>query len=1186
VVTRADGEAMRFPTRKSEALFAYLLERQGEDVSREVLAELLWPYSAPEQSRASLRQEVSVLRKTLGPEHETHIASQADKIGFNAEHAQIDLWRFRKISQDNAAPKHLTDALELYAGPFLEGFRIRSQPWSDWVTKTRNAEEASALRMGSRALDHWTAKGHDANVIKTAQHLCRIDRTHQPAHRALVQTYINQGNDPLAKRQMAQCIEDLKSHSNAKPAAETLALFQAFDEGSQRPKGSAARTAPRTSTAKQRRHVAVLSVWTNSHTDDPEDFEEEITGFAQRAAQVISRHGGSQIFHQSGRVLACFGYPSMDQKTADRAVYAAFDMLKAVNGDAGAAFQCQIGISHGLALVFGDADQLSVSGAVVGNAERLAHAASQNSVFVDAAMAGTLSKHIVLTEAQDGSGAKQVAPIQSWTPATAIKAHERYTREMVGRDAQFAQALDLLEQAKSGKGNAAAIIGDAGAGKSRLISEIYKTARARDFDIKLFQGNPHLQKSALAPVIDQMFRDGMIDRTAGASLRQTITNSLTALSPELAQAAHYFELLSGAAEGDREAVSHPVSKQEKHAALRYFATQAQIATPDRPALLIFEDAHWFDPTTCEAISCLINAISGTSSCSLFVVRTGQAPEVLNRDQVRHIELPPLDPNSAKTLLRNQSPGTPISGAALANIIERSEGNPLVIEEFAKALETRGTISVSLSKLGVDEEFVAAPDRILPLLLSRIDKVPGAIKTLQNASVFGHQFSLDQLAQVLATGAVPKPLLEDLERAGIIRTSEHEARASYTFKHALISEAIYSTIPLRDLPVLHIAAARALLSDENRAHDAEVARHFRVASAFDDAAHYFERSGDKAVRVAAHSEAISEYTAALKVLGRSANPQGQAQKELSLNRKIAAQIIGLRGIPTAEAIPYYKAAQDLSHALCNHEEVVNAGWGLWSIHLMAAELDECLKVANALRLGLGNDASKTARLIVTYMLGVTHAYRGTLPEATFHLEGVAELYYEGMNEELYSRFGMHIGLTSDSFLAWVYALKGDEQLADAATASALSKARQDNNGLNTVFAHVFAATKCLFLGQVEAAGNHAQIALKGAEEMQFKQWIAQAKMQLARIADLRGDAGALAALQRGLADYLATDNMVLARPYAQVWIAEAMIRQNRFGDALDVLDDLQTFTEKSKEQYLEVWAKEVRTLALEMLARDR
>jgi len=182
--------------------------------------------------------------------------------------------------------------------------------------------------------------------------------------------------------------------------------------------------------------------------------------------------------------------------------------------------------------------------------------------------------------------------------------------------------------------------------------------------------------------------------------------------------------------------------------------------------------------------------------------------------------------------------------------------------------------------------------------------------------------------------------------------------------------------------------------------------------------------------------------------------------------------------------------------------------------------------------------------------------------------------------------MNIGLTSDSFLAWVYALKGDEQLADATTASALSKARQDSNGLNTVFAHVFAATKCLFLGQVEAAGNHAQIALKGAEEMQFKQWIAQAKMQLARIADLRGDAGALTALQRGLADYLATDNMVLARPYAQVWIAEAMIRQNRFGDALDVLDDLRAFTEASKEEYFDERATQVRTRALEKLARHR
>jgi hypothetical protein len=306
-------------------------------------------------------------------------------------------------------------------------------------------------------------------------------------------------------------------------------------------------------------------------------------------------------------------------------------------------------------------------------------------------------------------------------------------------------------------------------------------------------------------------------------------------------------------------------------------------------------------------------------------------------------------------------------------------------------------------------------------------------------------------------------------------------------------------------------------------------------------------------------------------------EARMRSELSLNRKIAAQFIGLHGIPTSAAQPYYVTAKTLSLALGDEEEIINVTWGLWSNHLMIAQLDACLETAQKAYDGLSVDAPAVTRLIVAYMLGVTHAYRGTLDQATLHLEMVATLFTEDMIHELQFRFGMDISLTADSFLGWVHALNGQSALADAASQRALTRAGSDRSSLSTVFAHVFAATKCLFLDQVGAAHAHASQALIGAQKMHFKQWEAQARIQLARVADLRNEPDALLMLQDATADYLET-GMVLGRPYAQVWIAEAMIRRNENAAALIVLDDLHAFTQTSHERFFNRQADNVRALA--------
>ena len=427
------------------------------------------------------------------------------------------------------------------------------------------------------------------------------------------------------------------------------------------------------------------------------------------------------------------------------------------------------------------------------------------------------------------------------------------------------------------------------------------------------------------------------------------------------------------------------------------------------------------------------------------------------------------------------------------------------------------------------------------------------------------------------------MFNTLEDTGIIYASRGGAQATYIVKHALISDAIYSTIPTRYRNQLHEAAANAMLGSGDASKSAEIARHFRSANAYDPAARYFESSGDRSQRVAAHAEAISEYVEALHMVAQLPLSHYRMQRELTLNRKVAAQHIAKHGIPTAEAAPFYESAGELSRELDDVEEVVNAAWGLWSIHLMVADMDHCLSIAENLNTELPENASDEAKLIVAYMLGITHAYRGTLAEAAQKFETVQALHREDMTADLQGRFGMDIALTSDSFLAWVYVLLGQISQADETSYRALERSRRNDTKLNHVFAHVFAATKALFQGQIDDAEAYARAAQAGAKEMGYPQWEAQARFQLARVGDLRGEASALDDMRSAMEDYRKS-KMILGTPYALVWIADGLIRRSDYEGAMEALDELAEFTARTKECYFNPQADAARAKALAGLVK--
>ncbi len=1208
-VCGADGVTMRFPTRKSEALLAYLANRLGEDVSREGVADLLWPRSGPEQARASLRQEMSVLRRVLGPAAAGAVETHGDRIRLAATAADVDVARFRQLCADatfdsTAGLDAAIAALGLSAAPFLDTFRISSQPFSDWIWSVGQALETQALTLGDGALTQALAMEESRRAAEIATHVLRIDGTVEAAHRALVERYLEQDNLTMARRQMRQFQEAMRQHPDGGASAQMLAL-QARVKGTETPPGAEADpvAAPDAAAAlPQRRGMVILAVQADLDIDDPELFEQAVLAFSDAVRRVVEDQGGTPLLMFNGQVLAGFGYPVGHDRDVDRAIAAGLDSVVAVQ-DLPEGVTCRVGVAQGVVLVSpapaGDA-AFAVSGAVVRAAEALARAASAGAVLVSGDAQAAMASGLEVQGVAQLPGAGRVMPRrgQARSVSTLFPAHSHM---LVGRDDPLKEAMARLERAADGAGGAISVLGGPGEGKTRLVQEIAERAVARGFATHVFQGQVTKRRSTLAPVIDFMEREGAFEDLSEPAGLEVWLKQICA---ELLPGAAYFRALYGArdaggvaAETGCKVGAEELPAHVTRAALDWFAGLVRLASVQRPVLLICEDVHWYDVTTLEALTRAIEGLDGAHCCVLLTSRMAQAPALVRHAQMHQIELSALGMQTADQLLCGLLGEVTMPEQARAVVLGRAEGNPLIIEEFARAIILRagpsgaagrpdqvGEVGQELAPSVPADAVIAAPERLLPLLLARIDSVPGAIQVLQHAAVLGPRFSVSVLARLMHPIVPRAPLFEELEAAGIVFAARRGSDASYIFKHALVGEAIYSTIPLRRRGEMHARAARALIA-QSRVQEGEVAGHFRLAGAHGEAARYYELAGDRAVRVAAHAEAIGAYGEALEMARHLPQSEDLMRRELMLNRKIAAQHIGLRGVPTAQAQAFFERAHVLSEDLADVEEMVNAAWGLWSIHLMVAEMDACLRTVDGLRRGLGNQVSAAGRLILEYMAGVSHAYCGTLDEAVHHLRRVEELSTPEMVDDLRMRFGMDIGLTASSFLGWVYALQGDADAADAASGRALDLARHHKSGLSQVFADVFSATKCLFLGQNEAARRHAQAALRGAEEKQFAQWIAQAKMQLARTADLAGAPGALRDLQAARAEYLAS-GLVLARPYCEVWIAEAQIRRGQPAEALQTLDELKRFTDATGERYYEGAAMQARVLAQDALGLGR
>lgn len=222
---RLDGTEIQFPTKKSEALLAYLALPPGQFHPREKLAALLWSESGEEQARQSLRQTLFTLRKALNVSDEIVVASESDRIGLDASMVDVDVSRFLELLHAKRS-EAVAEAVRLYRGELLEGLSISEENFESWIALERERIREMALSAYSSLLDRYSADNDTDQAIQTALRLLAVDSLRESTHRTLMKLYQQQGRREAAIKQYHTCADILRRQLDVEPEEETRAIFE------------------------------------------------------------------------------------------------------------------------------------------------------------------------------------------------------------------------------------------------------------------------------------------------------------------------------------------------------------------------------------------------------------------------------------------------------------------------------------------------------------------------------------------------------------------------------------------------------------------------------------------------------------------------------------------------------------------------------------------------------------------------------------------------------------------------------------------------------------------------------------------------------------------------------------------------------------------------------------------------
>jgi DNA-binding winged helix-turn-helix (wHTH) protein/class 3 adenylate cyclase/tetratricopeptide (TPR) repeat protein len=809
----------------------------------------------------------------------------------------------------------------------------------------------------------------------------------------------------------------------------------------------------------ERRQLSIMScklIWAGG---DLEDMRDAVTAYQNCLAGIVSAFKGFIAERVGTTALVYFGYPEAHENDAELAVRAGLALCMAhptVTPSATIPLRCRVGIATGLVIVgdlVGAGGERSAIGEPPNIAARLQMSARPGTVIIDVAtqqLIGELFQYGDAGVNEPGAGDR----VRAWQVLGIGAVDSRFEAlrastltPFVGRDEELELISRRWAEAKRGQGRVVVVTGEPGIGKSRLMRALHERLGAEIHSPLIYHCSPHHQDSALHPVISQLVRAAGIERedTIDTKLDKLATLLMLSGEPMDEDVALLAAMLSIPA-GDRFPLPSQTPRQLKERTLGALIGWLHRLCAHQPMLLLFEDLHWIDPTSLELLTRIVEHADDIGLLLLATARTEFEAPWPNYRHISGVALSRLDRAEGQALIAGVSHGKVLPFQVLDQIVTRTDGVPLFIEELTKAVLESGLLREAADKYELSGPLppLAIPSTLHASLLARLDRLASAKDVAQIGATIGRGFSYELIA---AVAALPEKdlngALAQLVDAELVFQRGDPPHANYQFKHALVQDTAYASLVRTRRKQLHEAIARALQEQFPGIVATEpqtLAHHLTEAGQWEAAIGYWLNAGNQALSRPAYVEAANHLIKGIELIQLLPASPERDNKEADLQIRVAQANRTIKGPGAAEAKDAFSRAHYLLGDSGSQSDQMIVLDGLWAAHIVRGELFDARNVANLCMALAARCQEVEATTWANRLTGATLWEMGAFADAGRHLQSAIDLHVAGEGIISSSPAGSDSYVLTLTYFARTLWLLGSPEQAAAANNQALARAR--------------------------------------------------------------------------------------------------------------------------------------------------
>ena len=939
---------------------------------------------------------------------------------------------------------------------------------------------------------------------------------------------------------------------------------------------------------------------------DPEEWREIVGAYYDTCGKVIARFDGHIAQYLGDGLLVYFGYPQAHEDDALRAVRAGLGVIEAVDQlnvvlseKHGVSLAVRLGCHTGLVVVGDEVAGTGHDDMVLGDtpniAARLQGVAEPNTVVIGA-LTHQLLGGLFACESLGTPPLKGVAaPLEVYrvlyesTARTRLDALSRTgLTPLIGREAELQSLQAVWGEVTGGQGHVVVVTGEAGIGKSRLVKALTEHASARQAWFTHLQCSPYYQDTAFYPVIDLMERIVLrFERDDSLSQKQSkLEGFLVESGLPLAETVPLFSTLLSIPPGAEYASAEVPAEQQKQQTMRALLTIPFRRAEKQPVMLIVEDLHWIDPTTLEYLNTLVDAIRGAAILALFTCRPDFASPWTDNPNVTTMELNRLPSGAAAELSHQVAQGKSLPPQVLAEVVAKTDGIPLFIEELTKMLLESGLIEERPDHYALSGPLppLAIPNTLQDSLMARLDRLAPVKGLAQLGAALGREFSYRLLQAVSPwDDETLRRGLDQLVNAEFVYQEGTAPSLTYRFKHALIQDAAYQSLLKSTRQHHHQRIAGALESEFPETVESQpelLAHHYTEAGLTERAVPYWHAAADRALRRHANQEAANHATRGLELLATLPDTPTRAERELRMQQILGPAQSFVTGPHSVEHV--HARAYELARQVGDTAAMFPALSGLAYANILRGQMRQARALADAY-LALAEPHHDALVLAAGHwMVAYVAWWQGDIIDVSNHSRRCLQFYNPDQHLAGIAAYNQNPGIVCgylDALADWVL---GYPTQASQAMDRTLAHAKELEHPYSVAIVLLFSAQLAQLRREPEPASMLAEEALKVSVEIGAPAMALWCLLPRGWARAQQGDvAGGIEDIRESM-DRRRAFRMGAVWPWYLALVADAYGAIGKIDEGLSALDEALDWVQRNDER---LYAAEVHRIRGELLLRQ-